>query len=92
MLDHIPTFYVQVSELFEPHSALPADAVLVQVSSPSQEGEYSLGASVGGTLNALQTAPLVIGQVSPRVPYTYGASELLAEDFDWLVELDGRIP
>ena len=94
VLDHIPTFYVQVSELFEPRSALPADAVLVQVqvSSPSQEGEYSLGASVGGTLDALQTGPLVIGQVNPRVPSTYGASELLAEDFDWLIEFDGRIP
>ena len=92
VLDHIPTFYVQVSELFEPDSALPADAVLVQVSPPNEDGKYSLGASVGGILNALRTAPLVIGQVNPRVPYTYGASELLAEDFDWLVEVDGRIP
>ena len=32
MLDQIPTFYVQVSELFVPDNALPADAVLVQVS------------------------------------------------------------
>ena len=32
VLDHIPTFYVQVSELLVPDNALPADAVLVQVS------------------------------------------------------------
>ena len=33
VLDHIPTFYVQVSELFEPDNALPADVVLVPISS-----------------------------------------------------------
>ena len=92
VLGHIPTFYVQLSELFEPGSALPADAVLVQVSPPNKQGNYSLANSVGGILDAIRTAPLVIAQVNPRVPYTYGASELLAEDFDWLVDLDGRIP
>ena len=68
VLDHIPTFYVQVSELFEPGSALPADAVLVQVSSPHELGMYSLGNSASGILNAIRTAPLVIAQVNPRVP------------------------
>lgn len=92
VLEHVAAFYVQVSSLFEPNSALPADVVLVQVSPPNDEGMYSLGNSVGGILNALRTAPLVIGQVNSRVPYTYGASELSAGEFDWLVELDGRIP
>ncbi len=91
-LEHVAVFYTQVPTLFEPRGVLPADVVLVQVSPPNEQGVYSLGSSVGGILNAIRSAPLVIGQVNPLVPHTYGASELQAEEFDWLVDLEGRIP
>ena len=86
-LDHIPATYAQVPTLFRPDGALPADAILVQVSEPGPEGMYSLGTSVGGIVDVVRTAPLVIGQVNPNLPYTFGAAELRREEFDWLVPL-----
>lgn len=86
-LEHIPATYAQVPSLFRPDGPLPADAILVQVSEPGPEGMYSLGTSVGGIVDVVRTAPLVIAQVNPNLPYSFGAAELRREEFDWLVPL-----
>lgn len=90
-LQHIPATYAQVPSLFRQDGPLPADAILVQVSEPGPEGMHSLGTSVGGIVDVVRTAPLVIGQVNSRLPYTYGAAELRREEFDWLVSLDSEV-
>lgn len=91
-LEHIPATYAQVPALFAPDGPLPADAVLVQVSRPGPDGRHSLGTSVGGIVDVIRTAPLVIAQVNANIPYTFGAAELAADEFDWLVELNSDIP
>lgn len=91
-LEHIPATYAQVPTLFAQDGPLPADAVLVQVSPPGPDGRHSLGTSVGGIVDVIRTAPLVIAQINANVPYTFGAAELTADEFDWLVELDSDIP
>lgn len=91
-LEHIPASYAQVPALFAQDGPLPADALLVQVSPPGPDGRYSLGTSVGGIVDVVRTAPLVIAQINPNVPYTFGAGELVPEEFDWLVELDSDVP
>ncbi len=90
-LEHIPATYAQVPTLFRPDGPLPADAVLIQVSTPGPEGLYSLGTSVGGIVDVVRTAPLVIAQVNPRLPYTFGAAELRREELDWLVPLESEV-
>jgi 4-hydroxybutyrate CoA-transferase len=90
-LEHIPATYAQVPSLFRQDGPLPAGAILVQVSEPGPEGRYSLGTSVGGIVDVVRTAPLAIAQVNPHLPYTFGASELQREEFDWLVPLDSDV-
>jgi len=90
-LEHIPATYAQVPSLFRPDGPLPADAVLIQVSEPGPEGLYSLGTSVGGIVDVVRTAPLVIAQVNPQLPYTFGAAELRREELDWLVPLESDV-
>ena len=90
-LEHIPSTYAQVPGLFRPDGPLPADALLIQVSEPGPEGMYSLGTSVGGIVDVVRTAPLVIAQVNPNLPYTFGAAELRREEFDWLVPLESPV-
>ena len=90
-LEHIPATYAQVPSLFRPDGPLPADAILVQVSEPGPEGMYSLGTSVGGIVDVVRTAPLVIAQINPNLPYTFGAAELRREEFDWLVPLESEV-
>lgn len=91
-LQHIPASYAQVPTLFRQDGPLPADAVLVQVSPAGPDGRHSLGASVGGIVDVIRTAPLVIAQINANAPYSFGASELEPQEFDWLVELDSEIP
>lgn len=86
-LQHIPATYAQVPSLFRPDGPLPADAILLQVSEPGPDGMYSLGTSVGGIVDVVRTAPLVIAQVNPNLPYTFGAAELRRDEFDWLVPM-----
>ena len=90
-LEHIPATYAQVPTLFRPDGPLPADAILIQVSEPGPEGLYSLGTSVGGIVDVVRTAPLVIAQVNPNLPYTFGAAELRREEIDWLVPLESDV-
>lgn len=90
-LQHIPATYAQVPALFRPEGPLPADAILIQVSEPGPDGMYSLGTSVGGIVDVVRTAPLVIAQINPNLPYTFGAAELRREEFDWLVPLTSDV-
>ena len=90
-LQHIPATYAQVPTLFRQDGPLPADAILIQVSEPGPEGMYSLGTSVGGIVDVVRTAPLVIAQVNPNLPYTFGAAELQREEIDWLVPIDSEV-
>ena len=90
-LEHIPATYAQVPSLFRPDGPLPADAILIQVSEPGPEGMYSLGTSVGGIVDVVRTTPLVIAQVNPNLPYTFGAAELRREELDWLVPLESEV-
>ena len=90
-LEHIPATYAQVPTLFRPEGPMPADAILIQVSAPGPEGMYSLGTSVGGIVDVVRTAPLVIAQVNPSLPYTFGAAELRPEEIDWLVPLESDV-
>ena len=92
LVEHVPATYAQVPLLYAPGGPNPADAVLVQVAGPSPEGRYSLSTSVGGMLDAMRGAPLVIAQVNARAPYTFGASEVEADEFDFLVEMESGLP
>lgn len=91
----LPSRYSDHIRLCLPDGPMPCDAALVTVS-PPEAGMVSLGLSVGSVVNPVRTAPLVFGEVSPQMPYTFGAGELPADHFDALVAgeasaRDGRI-
>jgi acetyl-CoA hydrolase len=86
----LPTRYSDYARICAPDGPLPCDAALVVVS-PPHRGQVSLGLSVGSTVVPARTAPLVVAQVNPEVPYTLGAGELPVEHFDALVEADDQI-
>src|ERR1700729_4247083 len=76
-------------------SALPPDVVLVQTSVPSG-GTVSLGTEVNVLPAAIETARsrggLVIAQLNPRVPYTYGDAELPCDVIDYAIEAEVPLP
>ena len=61
---------------------------LISVTPPTPEGKVSLGVSCDYTAEAVRAAKIVIAQVNPSMPYTYGSTELPVEDIDVFVEHD----
>jgi acyl-CoA hydrolase len=75
-------------------SALPPDVVLVQTSAPS-DGSVSLGTEVNILPAAIEAARarggLVIAQVNPHVPYTYGDAVLPGDAIDYAIEAEAPL-
>jgi acyl-CoA hydrolase len=75
-------------------TALPPDVVLVQTSVPS-EGTVSLGTEVNVLPAAIEAARarggLVVAQLNPRVPYTYGDSVLPCDVIDYAIEAEAPL-
>ena len=87
VLDILPSHYSQIPGLIA-GGTLPADVVLLQVSPPDERGRYSLGLVHEYLTAALAKARVVIGEVNPAVPWTYGSVHLKASDFALLVDAE----
>jgi acyl-CoA hydrolase len=74
---------------------LPPDVVLVQTSAPAG-GTVSLGTEVNILPAAIEAARarggLVIAQLNPRVPYTYGDAVLPCDVIDYAIEAEAPLP
>lgn len=78
----------QFAAMYEPGGPLAVDVVLVQVSLPGPDGRFSLGTCGGATAELVRSAPLVLAEINPSMPYTRGAVECDRSEFDGLVEVD----
>ena len=83
-IDYIPEYLSQIPKLFASHR-IGFDTALVQVSPPDKFGYCSLGVSVDITRPAIDYATVVIAQVNPRMPKTWGDSFVHVDDINWLV-------
>jgi acyl-CoA hydrolase len=76
-------------------TTLPPDIVLVHTSAPVN-GTVSLSTEVNVLPAAIEAAHarggIVIAQVNPSVPYTYGDAVLNLDDIDYAIELDAQLP
>jgi acyl-CoA hydrolase len=76
--------------------ALPPDVVLVQTSPPSGNETVSLGTEVNVLPAAIEAVRarggLVVAQVNPRMPETYGDSVLSCDVIDYAIESDVPLP
>jgi len=83
-IDYIPAYLSQIPGLFS-SQRIGLDAALVQVSPPDKFGYCSLGVSVDITRAGLDNARLVIAQVNPRMPRTWGDSFVHLDEINYLV-------
>lgn len=90
VLDIIPTHYSQLPLLIG-RGTIPADVVFLQVSPPDAQGRYSLGQVREYLPAALERARVVVAEVHPDVPWTFGGPYLQASDFDLLVDADAAL-
>ena len=83
-IDYIPAYLSQIPKLFA-SQRIGLDVALVQVSPPDKFGYCSLGVSIDITRSGLENARLVIAQVNPLMPRTWGDSFVHIDEIDWLV-------
>jgi acyl-CoA hydrolase len=86
-IDYIPAYLSQIPRLFA-SQRIGLDVALVQVSPPDKFGYCSLGVSVDITRSGLENAHMVIAQVNPRMPRTWGDSFVHIDEIDWLVPFE----
>src|SRR5499426_1888671 len=86
-LDYVPISLEEVPRLLE-SGRLSIDVALLQVSPPDARGFVSLGVSVDLAPAILSVARMVIAEVNPAMPRTYGESFVHLDRFDALVEVD----
>lgn len=88
-LRYVPSRLSLLPRLFR--SSLPPDVVLVHTSTP-HHGTVSLGTEVNVLPAAIEEVRrrggLVVAQMNPRMPYTFGDAVLSLEDVDYAVEVD----
>ncbi len=83
-IDYIPAYLSQIPKLFASRR-IGLDVALVQVSPPDRFGFCSLGVSVDITRAGMQAAKLVIAQINPNMPRTWGDSMVHVDDLDYVV-------
>jgi acyl-CoA hydrolase len=84
---YTPVFLSELPNLFR-KGVIPLDAALIHVSPPDAHGYCSLGVSVEATLAAIQNAKIVIAQVNPRMPRTFGDGIIHINQIDYVVDVD----
>jgi len=83
-VDYIPAYLSQIPALFST-KRIGLDVALIQVSPPDRFGYCSLGVSVDITRAGMENSKLVIAQVNPKMPRTWGDSFVHVDQIDYLV-------
>lgn len=84
---YTPVFLSELPSLFR-KNVLPIDVAFIHVSLPDKHGYCSLGVSVEATVAAIENAKIVIAQVNPQMPRTFGDGILHVSEIDYLVEVN----
>jgi acyl-CoA hydrolase len=87
---YTPVFLSELPHLFR-KNVLPLDVAFIHVSPPDIHGYCSLGVSVEATVAAIENAKIVIAQVNPQMPRTFGDGILHVSEIDYLVAVDTPI-
>jgi len=86
-VDYVPVYLAEIPRLFKSRQ-IGLDVALVQISPPDRFGFGSLGVSVDVTRAALNNVDLIIAQVNPQMPRTWGDSFVHVDEIDYLVPHD----
>jgi acyl-CoA hydrolase/ribosomal protein S18 acetylase RimI-like enzyme len=86
-IDYIPSYLSQLTGLFYSRR-IGLDVSLIQVAPPDRFGYCSLGISVALSRAAIDNSKLVIAQVNPRMPRTWGDTFVHVDEIDCMVAFE----
>lgn len=84
---YTPVFLSELPILFR-KKVVPLDVVFIHVSPPDKHGYCSLGVSIEATVAAIENAKIVIAQVNPQMPRTFGDGIIHVSEINYLVEVN----
>jgi acyl-CoA hydrolase/RimJ/RimL family protein N-acetyltransferase len=82
--DYTPIFLSEISNIFK-SGRRPIDVALIQVSPPDKNNYCSFGINVDVAKPIAEAADLVIAEINPNVPRTYGNSFIPMKKIDFFV-------
>jgi len=82
-----PRFFGQVPQLFR-DGTIPIDVAFINCSLPDKDGYVSFGVSADITPAAVEVAKVIIAQINPLMPFTYGDSVIHTSRLDAMVMVD----
>jgi acyl-CoA hydrolase/GNAT superfamily N-acetyltransferase len=85
LVDLVPIRFANIPDLME-SKRIPIDVALIQITPPNEAGYCSLGIAVDVARIAMEQASIVIGEINPQIPFTYGDTFVPVSDFDFLVQ------
>jgi len=85
LVDLIPSRFSQIPDLIK-SGQMPIDIAFVQITPPNEAGFCSLGVAVDVARQAIEKASLVVGEINPQIPQTFGDTFIAFDDFDLVVE------
>lgn len=88
--DYTPIFLSEIPELIR-RGQRGNQVALLQLSPPDQHGFCSMGISVDIQRAALDRAKLVIAEINPNMPRTFGETHVHVSRIDYIVEVDSPV-
>uniref|UniRef100_A0A1L8E100 Putative acetyl-coa hydrolase n=1 Tax=Nyssomyia neivai TaxID=330878 RepID=A0A1L8E100_9DIPT len=89
--DSVPIFLHEIPYLFHRKIVQP-DVALIHVSPPDQHGYCSLGTSVDCVRAALVHSKVIVAQMNPKMPRTFGDAIIHQSHFDYAINIDTPLP
>ena len=86
-VDLVPSRFVWIPQLIE-SGLIPVNVAFVQITPPDESGNCSLGVAIDVARQAMEKAPIVVGEINQRIPRTFGDTFVHVSDFSDLVVSD----
>ena len=83
-VDLIPSSFSNIPHLIK-SGRIPIDVAFIQITPPNEAGYCSLGVAVDVVREAMEKASLVVGEINPDIPMTFGDTFVPLSDFDYLI-------
>lgn len=89
--DYTPVFLSEIPRLIRCRR-IEVDAAILSLTPPDPEGFCSLGTHIDISPAAAEVSRVVIGQINPRMPYTFGPRRLHVDQLHAMVEIEHPLP
>jgi len=83
-VDLIPSSFSKIPHLIKT-GRIPIDVAFIQITPPNEAGYCSLGVALDVTREAMEKATVVVGEITPDIPITFGDTFVPLSDFDYLI-------